>query len=148
MKLSLSLGRKFILIRSNYRQETESSFFYFTLSMKSFYLLTNEMALKVQFISDSLYGRKKIILCVSQIDYSSKWPSFGRNLYRTGSCGEKLNWMNQLLSYFLCQSDKLLRAFLEHISFRLKPLTLLQQAANFISSVLRVKFKILTLLMR
>ena len=91
---------------------------------------------------DSIYQwlsirTKKIILCVSQIDYRSKWPSFARNLYRTGSCGEKLNWMNQLLCYFLCQGDKLLRAFLENISLRLKPLTLFQQAANFISSVSR-----------
>ena len=37
----------------------ESSFFYFTISMKAFHLMTNEMALKFQFISDSLYGRKK-----------------------------------------------------------------------------------------
>ena len=47
------------IINSNVVLQFESSFFYFTISMKSFHLMTNEMALKVQFISDSLYGRKK-----------------------------------------------------------------------------------------
>lgn len=36
-------GRKFILIKSNNRQETESSFFYFTVNIKSFHLIKNEM---------------------------------------------------------------------------------------------------------
>ena len=38
---------------------------------------------------------------------------------------------------FLFESDKLEGAFLEHISFRLKPLILIQEAANLISSVSR-----------
>ena len=37
-------GRKFILIMSNNRQETESSFFYFIINIKSFDLIKNEMA--------------------------------------------------------------------------------------------------------
>ena len=36
--------RKFILIMSNNRQETESSFFYFIINIKSFDLIKNEMA--------------------------------------------------------------------------------------------------------
>ena len=54
-------GRKFILIRSNYRQETESSLSYFTIKMKSFHLMKSEMALKRFNLLVILYtGKKKL----------------------------------------------------------------------------------------
>ena len=37
------LGGNEDLIKSNYRQETETSFFYLTIRIKSFHLMKNEM---------------------------------------------------------------------------------------------------------
>ena len=84
--------------------------------MNSFHLIKSEMA--------SLRLSSSVTRCTDKQENNFKciadWlsdrndPLVAKNVYYGGKRRDKLNWMNQLLYYFLCQRDNLFRTFLEH----------------------------------